>query len=127
MNIYQLMFIYMNHHHFPNYVRTARKNAGLSARDLAFLLGQKTAGTISRYESFGRNPTLKSAVLLEVALGTPLTRLVPIFYEEARERIVRQAEALLAHLDSRRDSPLIRTRTHRIRKLVERTKQSMNI
>lgn len=104
----------------PNYVRTARKGAGLSARDLATLLGRKSAGSISRYEGFGRSPTLKSAIMLEVALGAPLSEIFPTVYEDARERVVRQAESILERLKSRTPAPLLRMRINCLRKLVER-------
>ncbi len=51
------MSLYLN-----NYLRSHRKQSGLSQSDVAFLLGSEDGGQISRYEKGHRIPTLPTAI-----------------------------------------------------------------
>lgn len=101
----------------PNYLRAARKRAGLTARDLAMLLGHRTSAAISRYEGFERRPTLASAVLLEIALGVPMSELFPRLYEDGREKLEVRAVLLLKRLDGRPATRRLQGRRRQLRRL----------
>ena len=81
-----------------NYVRAKRKKAGLSQRDLAFILGYGKAGAVSRHELFRSIPPLIMALGYEVIFEVPITQLFPGLYdtvEGAIEKQISQFEALL--------------------------------
>jgi transcriptional regulator with XRE-family HTH domain len=58
-----------------NYLRTYRKRSGLTQGEMAFLLGCKDAGQVSRYERRRRLPTLRTALACASILRVPLEKL----------------------------------------------------
>jgi len=101
----------------PNYLRTARKHSGLSARDLAQLLGHRTSASVSRYEGFARRPTLATAILLELTLGVPLPSLFPRLYEESQAKVAARALVLLKRLEAQSRARSQATRLRHVRAL----------
>ncbi|MGH9459930.1 MAG: helix-turn-helix transcriptional regulator [Vicinamibacteria bacterium] len=85
-------------HHLPNYLKTHRKRAGLSQDEVAFLLGYQSGSRVSRYESFGRAPTLEVALACEAVLGIPARELFAGVYEKAAEETRRRAAMLTKRL-----------------------------
>ncbi|SRR6266849_3379957 len=55
----------------PNYLRTFRKKAGLSQRDVAVLLGSSDPTRVSRYELNKRDPNVGVALAFEIIFGVP--------------------------------------------------------
>jgi len=55
----------------PNYLRTYRKKAGLSQREVAILLGSSDPTRVSRYELSKREPDVGVALAFEIIFGTP--------------------------------------------------------
>jgi len=60
-----------------NYVRTRRKHAGLSQRELATILGYCDEGAISRHELFRSVPPLLIALGYEVIFQSSISELFP--------------------------------------------------
>jgi transcriptional regulator with XRE-family HTH domain len=60
-----------------NYLRSHRKRAGLTQREVAFLLGLKARGPVSELEKRHRVPLLRTAVTLEAIFGVPVSELFP--------------------------------------------------
>ncbi|GMW03884.1 MAG: hypothetical protein AMXMBFR84_50180 [Candidatus Hydrogenedentota bacterium] len=90
-----------------NYIRSARKATGLTVKDLARLIGHGSGSSVSHYEAFKRSPSLKTAILLELALGAPLHKLFEGVYFDAQERIRERAVTLLADLKTAKGRKLI--------------------
>lgn len=82
----------------PTYLRTYRKRAGLSQREVAFLIGTVSSTTVSRHESARRAPSLADALFYEALFGVPASALFPRMYEHARSRLEARAIALLGRL-----------------------------
>lgn len=79
-----------------NYLRTYRKRAGLTQGEVAFLLGCKDAGQVSRYERCRRLPTLRTALACASILRTPLEKLFAGVQQEVdREASERRAKLRL--------------------------------
>src|SRR5439155_17851741 len=53
------------------------KRAGLTQREVAFLLGLKARGLISELEKRHRVPLLRTAITLEAIYGVPISELFP--------------------------------------------------
>lgn len=83
----------MNSPSVANYLRTYRKRSGLTQREVAFLLGCKDAGQVSRYERRRRLPTLRTALACASILRVPLEKLFAGIQqevdEEASERLAK--------------------------------------
>lgn len=60
---------------------------GLSQLQVARLLGQQDASTISHYERGHSLPTLPLALALEIVLRTPVAFLFPVLYDQLKARI----------------------------------------
>jgi transcriptional regulator with XRE-family HTH domain len=79
-----------------NYLRTYRKRSGLTQGEVAFLLGCKDAGLVSRYERRHRLPTLRMALACASILRVPLEKL----FAGIQREVDREASDRLAKLRS---------------------------
>ncbi len=82
----------------PNYLRTYRKRAGLSQDEVAFLLGYQSGTRVSRYECFGRQPELETALAYEAISGVPARELFAGMYEEIEAETRKRAGVLARKL-----------------------------
>ena len=86
-------------HRLPNYLKTYRKQSGLSQSEVAFLLGWKHGEQLSRYEKRHRLPTLRVALACEAVFKTSVTEL----FAGANDSIIREigtrVETLTADLE----------------------------
>lgn len=82
----------------PNYLRTYRRRAGLTQKELGFLLGCKTGAKVSRYEHYQREPSLYAILSCDAIFGAPLCDLFAGMYSEARNKVAERAKAMLARL-----------------------------
>ncbi len=64
-----------------SYLRSLRKRAGLSQRDLADLFGHLTKGEVSRHERAESLPSLLAALGYEAVFRVPVAELFPGIYE----------------------------------------------
>ena len=93
----------MKQRSLPHYLLTERKRWALKQRQVAFLLGIKTGGQISRYERRNCVPYLRTALACEVIFGVPVRTLFRGVYETVEERIIKQAYLLHQELEHRTD------------------------
>jgi len=93
-----------------NYVRTHRRRAGLSQKEMAFLLGCASEAKVSRYERFVRQPTLETVLAYEAIFGTSARELFAGVYERARAEIQSRARTLSENLESESDPIAVRKR-----------------
>lgn len=77
-------------------MRTYRKRAGLSQRELASIVGWKSGAVVSHYEWANRLPSLQTALALEVLFGVPVRQL----FVGAFESIGQETESRLQKLES---------------------------
>jgi len=92
-----------SHHKLPNYLRRHRKRAGLSHKDVAFLLGLRDASHISRYENFNRHPCLLKALALSAIFQIHAHELFSGEYLKVEKIVFNRAKRLAQKLpgDSR--------------------------
>jgi transcriptional regulator with XRE-family HTH domain len=79
----------------PNYLRTFRRRAGLTQKELAFLLGCNTAAKVSRYEHFHREPSLCVILACQAIFDAPINDLFDGIYFGVRKEVAHRARALL--------------------------------
>ncbi len=101
-----------------NYIRSARKRAGLSQGDLAYLLGGRGGKMVSRYELFQREPMLPMALAFEAALGVPVQELFSTFSQSARSTVQRRAKVMEMQLRHRKDTRAIERKRETIRRIL---------
>jgi transcriptional regulator with XRE-family HTH domain len=70
----------------------AWRRSGLTLSEIGFLLGKESDAQLSRYNSGQRLPTLRTALLLEIVLGTNIRSLFPEEFEELSSRISARAQ-----------------------------------
>jgi len=73
-------------HKLENYLRTYRKQSGLSQDEVAYLLGCQNGTKVSRYERFARKPSLETLFAYEVVFGAP-----------AREQLLNEILVAICH------------------------------
>jgi transcriptional regulator with XRE-family HTH domain len=93
-----------------NYLRTHRKRADLSQRDVAYLLGVKSGAKISRYERLSREPGLRAALAYEAVFRVPTRVLFAGLYTCAERRVRRRARTLLRRSEKTDHHPRRRRR-----------------
>ncbi len=77
-----------------NCLRLYRKKNGLSQKRAAYLMGFKTASSLSHYEKGDKVPSLKNALKLENVLHTPVAFLFRELNENLRKEIESQREKI---------------------------------
>ncbi len=81
--------------HLPNYLRTHRKTAGLTQRELGLILGYEDAGPVSRHERFQSIPPLIVAIGYEIVFGVPLSKI----FAGLQETVEQVVEDRIAELE----------------------------
>ena len=94
----------------PNYLRTYRRRADLTQKDLAILLGLGHQSSVSKLERRKRQPDLRVALGCQLIFGVAATKIFPGALAEVRRGILERARHhnLVASLtaDGEADSPL---------------------
>ena len=71
---------------------------------MAFLLGCQSGARVSRYERFGRKPSLETAFAYEAVFGAPGRDLFAGVFQKVEEKIKKRAQLLSQKLkESRKD------------------------
>lgn len=78
----------------PNYLRLNRRRLNLSQRDLAFLLGKRRGGDVSRYEKSGHLPNLETALAYEAIFNTSVSELFAGIYQKVELETVKRRKLL---------------------------------
>jgi transcriptional regulator with XRE-family HTH domain len=92
------------------YLRTHRRIWGLTQRELAPLMGFKSADHVSRIETGSRPPTLQTALACQVLFGIPPSAMFPHAYEVVEERVVREVYERNEALSDTTNPPDLRKR-----------------
>ena len=71
------------------YLRTHRRNWGLTQKELAKLVGTASSVQISRYENGKRAPRIEVALACQVIFGVPPSIMFPDTYALAEEEVMR--------------------------------------
>lgn len=71
------------------YLRTHRRNWGLTQKELAALIGAASSVQISRYENGKRVPKLEVALACQVIFGIPPSTMFPDAYALSEEEVMR--------------------------------------
>ena len=100
----------MSHQPLPTYLRSHRRKWALTQRDLAVLLGDVSASTVSKYETLARTPSPEAMFALEVVFKVPASALFPALSRAARRAVLRNAAALEDRLAERHDARSVRVR-----------------
>ena len=82
----------------PNYLRTHRKRLVLSQDEVAFLLGAQGESKVSRYERFGRKPSLENALAFEMIYQRSASELFSGLYQKVEAEVAARAKALADQL-----------------------------
>lgn len=82
----------------PNYLRACRKRAGLTQDDVAFLLGNRTAARVSRYERFRYVPGFCTALALCIIFHKSQQELFNGEWQKVESTMRRRAKRLAARL-----------------------------
>jgi transcriptional regulator with XRE-family HTH domain len=83
-----------------NYLETYRRRAGLSQREVAFLLGAQSGSKVCRYERLWERPTLETLLAYEAILGVPARELFAGVFEKVEKTIFERASALAKQLEA---------------------------
>jgi transcriptional regulator with XRE-family HTH domain len=90
-------------HPLNNYLRSYRKRAGLTQKELAFLLGSGDASgrkRVGRYERGTRTPDLKTILAYEAIFGVPASKLFAGGYAKVEGQVKRRAQELSRKLET---------------------------
>ena len=79
-------------------LRKYRKSALLSQRELAFLVGLRSQGTLSEIEAGLKRPGLDAEVACELLFSSPFRELYPDLYAKAERELLSHASELHAKL-----------------------------
>lgn len=83
-----------NTHH--NYLFRLRRTRGYSQKQFAALLGLRSRSSVTDYEKGRRLPNLKTALLMEIVLGTRLSEIYLELYRKLGTQAVEREQQLPA-------------------------------
>ena len=86
-------------HKLENYLRTYRKQSGLSQDEVAYLLGCQNGTKVSRYERFARKPNVETLFAYEVVFGAPARELFAGAYQKVEKKMSKRAQLLTRKLN----------------------------
>ena len=81
-----------------NHLYTLRRIRGLGQKQLAYLLGYRSAPMVSRFEHGRSLPSLKVGFLMEIVLGARLADIYPDEYQRLQQLVLRRSSRLPATL-----------------------------
>jgi transcriptional regulator with XRE-family HTH domain len=90
----------MTPHRLENYLRTYRKQSGLTQQEVASLLGCENSAQVSRYEKRRRLPPLETALACEAVFGVPVAELFAGMRQSVGKDIQKRTLELKARLQS---------------------------
>lgn len=82
----------------PNYIRTYRKRARLTQKDVAFIIGSKSGAGISRHERFKQTPDLQTLLAYEMLFRTPVRNLFDGTHRKVERKLLRRIRLLIRKL-----------------------------
>lgn len=83
------------------YLKMYRKRLGFTHEEVAFLLGCMSGSTVSRHECADRLPILRTALMYELILGTPIGALYAGLFSDSAELVRERARGLRLSLEKR--------------------------
>jgi len=108
-------------HKLDNYLRTYRKRAGLTQREVAFLLGCETGAQVSRHEKRHHLPPLRTALEYEAAFRVPVSQLFAGISEAANKLVEKRSAALQTKvMETQGSGGKDPTRAHKLRWFAQR-------
>ena len=81
-----------------NYIRTHRKRAHLTQREVAFLLGSKTSSHVCRHERLEQTPNLQTLLAYEILFRTPVRSLFGGVHQDVEQKLLRRIRLLIQKL-----------------------------
>ena len=90
---------YPMHNRIQTYMRTHRRRWGLTQKELAHLLGIKSATQVSRYERLLRKPHLRTALACQIIFGEFPHAMYPKLYVKVEEGVMQRAQQLYEQLE----------------------------
>ena len=88
----------------PNYLRRHRMHLSLSQEEIAYLLGARDGGKVSRYETFRREPEFRTALALQIIFQRSGDELFGKIYDEIGREIAARARLLIHRIGRRKQS-----------------------
>jgi DNA-binding XRE family transcriptional regulator len=82
----------------PNYIRTYRKRAHLTQKEVAFLLGSKTSGYVCRHERLRQVPNLQTMLAYEILFRTPVRNLFGEVHQDVEQKLLQRIRLLVQKL-----------------------------
>jgi transcriptional regulator with XRE-family HTH domain len=100
-----------------NYLRSHRRQSGLSQDEVAFLLGVENGSLFSRYEKRRRLPPLETALACEAVFGVPVAELFAGITERTVRDVGKRREELKVRLTllERKGRAAAQMKTHKLR------------
>jgi transcriptional regulator with XRE-family HTH domain len=111
----------MTPHRLENYLRSYRKESGLSQQEVAFLLGCEDGTVVSRYEKRRRLPPIETALACEEIFGVPVADLFVGTRRSVRKDIAQRRMELRSRLQAKTlKGSAAQVTAHKLRWLAER-------
>jgi len=108
-------------HRLENYLRSYRKESGLSQQEVAFLLGCEDGTLVSRYEKRRRLPPIETALACEEIFGAPVAELFAGMRQSVKKDIAKRRLELKSKLQAKTlKGCAAQVAAHKLRWLAER-------
>lgn len=111
----------MTPHRLENYLRSYRRESGLSQQEVAFLLGCEDGTLVSRYEKRRRLPPIETALACEEIFGVPVAELFVGMRQSVGKDIAKRRLELRSRLQAKTlKGSAAQVTAHKLRWLADR-------
>ncbi len=89
-----------------NYLKSLRRRAGLSQKELAFLIDSKGRDAVSKHERGKTTPPLEVLICYQLLYGTPINKLFAGRFNDLESLFRERVNGLLYTLEQKPDTPI---------------------
>jgi transcriptional regulator with XRE-family HTH domain len=87
-----------------NYLRTHRLTWALRQKEVAYLLGFKSASSVGKWECSERMPPMRALLAYEVLFSQAAQELYPALYAQTEQEVGERVSHLVRELDGKSDA-----------------------
>jgi DNA-binding XRE family transcriptional regulator len=100
------------------YLQTFRRRAGLTQKEIAYLIDAKSRSTISKHESADSCPTFETLVCYELLFGIPMCDFLDGDYQDVADAFRERVNGFLFLLEQKTLTPSVKRKIATLRRVL---------
>lgn len=105
---------------YPNNLKHHRKRKHLKQKEMRKFCARELSSSITAYENGERLPDLEAALVYSIVLNVPISKLIPLYYDQLCKRISRCAQEIKASLIEMHTGYMLKGREEILQEIINR-------